>query len=114
MPQTQRTATLAAIKRSLKVVLENSRNAVIGEPLAELNYSDQPCRDRQVLRHMSQSSFLVGGGLLVIVGVGEVIIISELVVRVILGGDILLHLGLLDVVDFPTGDVAVAGKISSL
>ena len=52
--QTKSTTALAAIKRTLDIVLEDTRGTVVRESLAQLDNSDQEGRLGQRLSHLSQ------------------------------------------------------------
>ena len=55
---TERTTSLATIPRPLNVVLEQTRHAVVGETLAQLDDGHQPGGERQVLCDMTQGNLL--------------------------------------------------------
>lgn len=65
---TEGTTALAAIKRQIDIVLEQTRHTVVGEPLAQFDHGYEPGRDRQILGDMAQSPDLFLVGLLAIGG----------------------------------------------
>lgn len=71
MTHAQRSSSLAPVQRQVDVVLEQPRHAVVGEPLTQLDYGDQPGGDGQVLSDMTQSGFFVVVRFFAVGGVGE-------------------------------------------
>lgn len=66
MAKAQSAATLRAVIRTLDIVLEQTRHAIVREPFAQFYDGDQPCRQRQTLRDMLERLLLFFRGLLAI------------------------------------------------
>jgi hypothetical protein len=71
MAHAKSTASLASVQRTLDVVLEQSRHAVVGEAFAQFDDSDKPSREGEVLRDVTQRLVLIIIRFLAIRGGGE-------------------------------------------
>lgn len=76
MTHTQSTAALTAVQRAQNVVLEQTRHAVVGEPLAQFDNGHQPGGEGQILRDVAQDALLVIVGFLAVGSDGEVFLVK--------------------------------------
>lgn len=83
-------ATTATIQWTQDIVLEQTRHAVVGETLAQLDNGHQPGGDGQVLGDMAQGALLILGRLLAIGGHGEVLLV-EIHVGLFVQDDLMLN-----------------------